>query len=560
MTDADREAHRRVPFTDPRTRWIVAVGAALLAAGLLVTTGSVDAMSTAFTEMGFDPDRSRFIAALIAASIVGGAAGFVLRSRWLPALAGLVAFVGLFGPTFVVETQSALGSPVDQGTFDRVGWGLTLLAEGVFALLVGWAGAVLAWEVRTDLVDAVVRLRARPAGMSRAARIGWPAWLAVAIVALAVSAPVFGDLTNFGMDSAMRGGQGGVGLVGGGASASGGPAGGPAAGPAGAMGGVGGPSATSGDPGGGGDAGIPLGEPPGPDVTPPPPVLSGTLTTSARPWLAWAASGRGTVTETAFPAPWTGGTSTTAYVDVYTPPGYGTGSHRYPVIYEFPWVFRFWDRSVHIGSLFDGMISRGEIPPSIVVFVAHNGGPYPDSECVDSFDGREKFDTYVAQAVVPWVDRTYRTVATPAGRTLFGFSMGGFCSAVLALHHPELFGQAISFSGYYVAGIRSGQTVNAWRPFGNDPGAIARNSPLAMARTLPTAARTSLLFVLVGTSWEPFYGPQYKAFAAELKADGYGLALLESPLAHSWAATRALLPTALRIVAAHQAAVGVFAQ
>jgi enterochelin esterase-like enzyme len=424
---------------------------------------------------------------------------------------------------------------------------LTAFTEVVFGLLVGWAGAVLAWEVRTDLLDAIARLRGARPGVSALGRVGWPVWLVVAFVALAVAAPVFGDLTNFGMDSAMRGGQNAVGLVGGATDASAGVGAGPGA------------SLSSGDAAGGaGDAGIPVGEPPSSNLPSPSPILSGTLTTSARPWLAWGASGRGTVTETTFPAPWTGGTSSRAYVDVYTPPGYGTGNRRYPVIFEFPWVFRYWDRSVHIGSLLDGMISRGEIPPSIVVFVAHNGGPYPDSECVDSFDGRETFDTYVAGTVVPWVDATYRTIATPAARTAFGFSMGGFCAAVLALHHPDLFGQAIAFSGYFVAGIRSGQTVNAWRPFGNDAAAIARNSPMTLASTLPPTTRTSLLFVLVGTSWEPFYGPQYKGFAAQLKADGYGVAELDSPLAHSWAATRALLPTALRIVAAHQAAVGVF--
>jgi S-formylglutathione hydrolase FrmB len=227
-------------------------------------------------------------------------------------------------------------------------------------------------------------------------------------------------------------------------------------------------------------------------------------------------------------------------------------------VYEAPWAFSFWDSSIHVQTLLDGMIGRGEIPPEIVVFIAHNGGPYPDSECVDSTDGREWFDRYVSGTVVPYVDATYRTIATPAARTILGFSMGGFCAPVLALHHPDLFGQVVAFSGYYVAGIRSGQTVNAALPFGGSTSAIVANSPIDMAATLPPSVRRGLLFVIVGTPGEPFYGQQFLSFTAELSKDGYPVSVIASPIAHSWTQVRAAFPGALRIVAGRQVAEGVF--
>jgi len=279
-----------------------------------------------------------------------------------------------------------------------------------------------------------------------------------------------------------------------------------------------------------------------------------------QPWLAWRPSGAGRYDYQAFPAPWVGGASPSAFVSVYLPPGYddpANATRRYPVVYEVPWGPRYWNRTVHVTQDLNVLIDAGRLPPQIVVFIAQNGGPYPDSECVNSADGREQFDTYVAQTVVPWVDGRYRTIASPIGRTIMGFSIGGYCSAILGLRHPDLFGQAIALSGYYTAGMRSLQTPAAWRPFGHDAGALVAYSPLRVATTLPPSERAGLLFIVAGEPAQPFYGPQFTAFTNALRADGYPVRTLESVLGHSWESVRAQLPMALDLVAARQAAAGV---
>jgi S-formylglutathione hydrolase FrmB len=50
------------------------------------------------------------------------------------------------------------------------------------------------------------------------------------------------------------------------------------------------------------------------------------------------------------------------------------------------------------------------------------------------------FEQYVIHDVVAFVDKTYRTIPTAAGRGVFGFSSGGFGSWNLASRHPNVLG------------------------------------------------------------------------------------------------------------------------
>ena len=132
---------------------------------------------------------------------------------------------------------------------------------------------------------------------------------------------------------------------------------------------------------------------------------------------------------------------------------------------EVPWSLYLWEGGLGFPAPMDSLIDSGLVPAQIVVFISEGGGPYPDSECADSFDGQEHFESFVVHTVVPYVDATYRTIANPAARTLLGVSQGGFCAPNLLFRNPDTYGQAVSFSGYFVAGVASPQTINAWRPF-----------------------------------------------------------------------------------------------
>lgn len=49
--------------------------------------------------------------------------------------------------------------------------------------------------------------------------------------------------------------------------------------------------------------------------------------------------------------------------------------------------------------------------------------------------------------LIAHLDRTHRTIATPAGRALIGHSMGGRATGRLLFKHPELFGSGVAISG-----------------------------------------------------------------------------------------------------------------
>lgn len=511
-------------------RPLAAVALAVLVAVAIEWSGSISDGRAALIYMGFDPARARLIAALSVEAIVVAIAAFVTDLSLVPCVLGVGLFGVLFGDTFVVETRSALSSGGPAGVFDPLGWVITLGTLVGSALVVAWAAATLATALRAATAHAFADLRVLVREHRPRRMLFRPTLLLVVIVALAIAGPVFSDMVNYAPDVHMRvGGDQTIGLVNAGAAA-------PSPG-------------ASGPPTGGGQVAIPQ-----PAGSGPPPTA---YLSSARPWLSWRPRGNGSVTEVTFPAPWTGGSHDQASVWIYTPPGYGSSNRRYPVIYEVPWGPSGWEK-IGIFNILDGLTDSGKIPGTIAVFVSETGGPYPDSECVDSPDHRERIESYLTRTVVPYIDSTYRTIASPAGRSLLGLSQGGYCVSMLALRNPNLFGTAIAFSGYYQAGIQSQQTVNAALPFDGDQAAIAAHSPDTLAGQFPPATRGRLLIELEADPNNAFYGVQYDQFASILEGAGIPVALFPTPLGHSWIAPRVFLPATLMTLAAHEVALGAF--
>jgi S-formylglutathione hydrolase FrmB len=288
---------------------------------------------------------------------------------------------------------------------------------------------------------------------------------------------------------------------------------------------------------------------PTPLVTPSP-----TPDPGSSPWVSWKPSGQGLVVTDMLPAPWVGGT--TIPVSVYLPPGYETGRRHYPVLYEPAFSFTQWDKAFNARAEIDLLIDEGTMPPSIVVFIDASGGPYPDSECADSTDGQEWMGRFMGTTVPNHIDAAYRTIPRPAARTLIGFSQGGYCSAILALEYPAVFGNAISFSGYYHAGVGG---TNAWRPFGRDQAILDQFSPTLVAPKLPVATRARLFFIVEYDPSVGFDAREADAFVAALKDAGYNYTVITSQLHHSWTEVRQGLGPTMAAVGARQAAAGVFA-
>jgi esterase/lipase superfamily enzyme len=63
---------------------------------------------------------------------------------------------------------------------------------------------------------------------------------------------------------------------------------------------------------------------------------------------------------------------------------------------------------------------------------------------------RVRYDSYLPDVVVPFIDKTYPTLAKPEGRLLVGFSKSGLGAVSLLLRHPEVFSRAGSWDGILI--------------------------------------------------------------------------------------------------------------
>jgi hypothetical protein len=441
---------------------------------------------------------------LIGGAAAAAAALVTSRTVW-PALAGVGVVAALFGYTFVSQTDNALKATGAAGTFDLNGWLLTALALVMSGVISGWAGATLALAIRPTLAQAGATVRDAVRGRRiDGGRLRLPLAVVLVAILLVVSVPVFGDMVNFTTDARMlHGAPPKVGLAG----------------------------------------GEPAPKAPG-------------MTTSQRPWRSWQPSGGGSVYTADLPAPWKNGSSATERIDIYTPPGYNPdGKQRYPVVYEAPFPYDLWDKSINIGAVLDSLIDSGKIPPVIAVFLDDLGAPILDTECANSVDGSQWMDTFISSTMVSYVDSNYETIAKATARAITGFSEGGYCAAILALRHPAVFGTAIPFSAYYFAGEGNPESG---RPFAGSPTALADASPMILAARLSPADRAKLYFIVIAQPSQPLYGYEAADFERLLNAENYQFVSLKADLPHGWDQVRSELPAALEAWATHMTAAKVF--
>lgn len=130
-------------------------------------------------------------------------------------------------------------------------------------------------------------------------------------------------------------------------------------------------------------------------------------------------------------------------VRVLLPAGYAKPANarrRYPVVF-------LWNGGQ---SRYDGWTFKTELTrmsrawPAIFVMpsggLGRNAGYFSDWA-----DGSFDWETFHTQVVVPWVDRTFRTI--PGARASVGASMGGIGAINYAAHNPGMFKAVLSISG-----------------------------------------------------------------------------------------------------------------
>ena len=187
-------------------------------------------------------------------------------------------------------------------------------------------------------------------------------------------------------------------------------------------------------------------------------------------------------------------TGTWRHALVYLPPGYDEQTkRRYPVLYlqhgggedETGWV-----RQGRANFILDNLIAAGSTQPMIVVmaygYARRAGQPIPDltgkppgspERAKAMLDMASAFEADVTEALIPFVDSTFRTTADRDHRAMAGLSMGGMQTFHVTLRHLDLFSYIGGFSGAGAAQMLAGEKLDARTAYNGafaDPEAFAK--------------------------------------------------------------------------------------
>ena len=191
---------------------------------------------------------------------------------------------------------------------------------------------------------------------------------------------------------------------------------------------------------------------------------------------------------------------------VYTPPAYDTNpKERYPVLYlqhgggedESGWT-----RQGRANFILDNLIATGKAKPMIVVmangYARRADQPVPDL-AGKSFGSPEMrkamedmmsaFEQDITQALIPFIDSTFRTIPDRDHRAMAGLSMGGMQTFQVTFGNLDLFS--------YIGGFSGAANVFA---MGNDRLDTKTAFNGAMADPAAFAKRVHLLWIGVGTN------------------------------------------------------------
>ncbi len=187
---------------------------------------------------------------------------------------------------------------------------------------------------------------------------------------------------------------------------------------------------------------------------------------------------------------------------VYLPPSYETQTkQRFPVLYlqhgggedETGWI-----RQGRANFILDNLLAEGKCKPMIVVmaygYARRAGQPAPVVTGPPTSPERMKamqemisaFEDDVTQALIPFIDKTYRTLPDRDHRAMAGLSMGGMQTFQITLNHLDLFSYIGGFSG--AGGMLGGRKLD---PKTDYHGAFA--DPAAFSK------KVHLLWIGVGT-------------------------------------------------------------
>ena len=125
---------------------------------------------------------------------------------------------------------------------------------------------------------------------------------------------------------------------------------------------------------------------------------------------------------------------------IILPYDYYSSSKNYPVVYMLHGI-----GGDHTSWMEYGNVARvmANMPVEQAIIVSPDGY---DSYYSNTYDDKVRYESFFLEELIPTIDKGFRTFATREGRSIMGFSMGGFGALTLALKHTDTFSAVAALS------------------------------------------------------------------------------------------------------------------
>jgi len=180
---------------------------------------------------------------------------------------------------------------------------------------------------------------------------------------------------------------------------------------------------------------------------------------------------------------------------VMLPPAFDADKTRhFPILYLLHGLGDNEQFFIHSGewNLVEDMREKGELKDFLIA--TPEGGA---SFYINAKDGKERYEDFLVQEFLPFIEKRYRASPGRANRAISGISMGGYGALHLAFRHPQLFSAVSAHSAalieklpVFLGGAAPGSSQpNRARIFGGvfgsppDPAYWNQQSPITLART-----------------------------------------------------------------------------
>jgi len=145
---------------------------------------------------------------------------------------------------------------------------------------------------------------------------------------------------------------------------------------------------------------------------------------------------------------------------VYVPAGYDPANPPNLLVFQDGQRATRADGVLRVPIVLDNLIGRGEIPPTLGVFVTPGnlsehypdlGWNNPDHRWQEYDELDDDYSRLLIDELLPLVAERWAFTADPARRAIGGTSSGAIAAFTVAWRHPEAFGNVISLIGSYTS-------------------------------------------------------------------------------------------------------------